>query len=83
VYGEENPNWLLFRAWLLTEAPVWLRDAYATHGEAFAAWIHDKPLAKLAVRSLMDTVLAFRGAELAETWGIDTEAPVPAIIPPR
>jgi len=72
VYGEENPKWLLFRAWLLTEAPDWLRDAYHTHGEAFAAWIHDKPLVKLAVRAVMDSILAFRGADLAETWGIDT-----------
>jgi hypothetical protein len=72
VYGEEDPKWLLFRAWLLTEAPDWLRDAYHTHGEAFAAWIHDKPLVKLAVRAVMDSILAFRGADLAETWGIDT-----------
>jgi len=77
VYGEENPKWLLFRAWLLTEAPDWLRDAYHTHGEAFAAWIHDKPLAKLAVRAVMDSILAFRGADLAETWGIDTTVAVP------
>lgn len=83
VYGEENPNWLLFRAWLLTEAPIWLRDTYATHGEAFAAWIHDKPLAKLAVRTVMDTILAFRGAELAERWGIDTAVAVPHAEFPR
>ena len=83
VYGEENPSWLLFRAWLLTEAPTWLRDTYATHGEAFAAWIHDKPLAKLAVRTVMDTILAFRGAELAERWGIDTAVAVPVAEFPR
>ena len=83
VYGEENPNWLLFRAWLLTEAPIWLRDTYATHGEAFAAWIHDKPAAKLAVRTVMDTILAFRGAELAERWGIDTKVAVPHAEFPR
>ena len=83
VYGEENPNWLLFRAWLLTEAPIWLLDTYATHGEAFAAWIHDKPVAKLAVRTVMDTILAFRGAELAERWGIDTEVAVPHADFPR
>ena len=83
VYGEENPSWLLFRAWLLTEAPIWLRDTYATHGEAFAAWIHNKPVAKLAVRTVMDTILAFRGAELAERWGIDTEVAVPHAEFPR
>jgi polysaccharide export outer membrane protein len=44
VYGEHNPQWLLFRAWLLTDAPIWLRDTYAAHGEDVAAWIHDKGL---------------------------------------
>jgi polysaccharide export outer membrane protein len=57
VYGEHNPKWLVFRAWLLIEAPVWLRDAYGAHGEQFAAWIHDKPLAKAAVKVLMDQVV--------------------------
>ena len=57
VYGDQNPKWLLFRAWLLTEAPIWLRDLYAAHGEDFAAWIHDKPLVKAAVKALMDRVI--------------------------
>ena len=57
VYGEHNPQWLLFRAWLLTEAPTWLRDAYGTYGEDVAAWIHDKPLVKAAIKGLMDQVV--------------------------
>jgi polysaccharide export outer membrane protein len=64
VYGAENPQWLLFRAWLLTEAPDWLREAYAAHGEEFAAWIHDKPLAKAAVKALMDQVIRKYEAEM-------------------
>jgi polysaccharide export outer membrane protein len=64
VYGAENPQWLLFRAWLLTEAPDWLREAYAAHGEEFAAWIHDKPLAKAAVKALMDQVIEKYEAEM-------------------
>jgi hypothetical protein len=31
----------------------------------------------------MDTILAFRGAELAERWGIDTEVAVPNATPLR
>jgi polysaccharide export outer membrane protein len=58
VYGADDPRWLLFRAWLVAEAPDWLRDLYAAHGEAFAAWIHDKPLVKAAVRALMDLAIA-------------------------
>ena len=73
VYGDADPRWLLFRTWLLTEAPVWLREAYGTHGEAFAAWIHDKPVMKAAVRNAMDLVLALRGADVAARWGIDLE----------
>ncbi|MFM9058553.1 MAG: polysaccharide biosynthesis/export family protein [Planctomycetaceae bacterium] len=57
VYGEDDPRWMEFRAWMLTEAPDWLRDAYAVHGEEFAAWLHDKPVAKAAVRALMDRVI--------------------------
>jgi tetratricopeptide (TPR) repeat protein len=54
VYGAENPKWLEFRHWLLTTGPDWLVDLYARHGEDFAGWIHDKPLAKACVRTLMD-----------------------------
>jgi hypothetical protein len=49
---------------MLTEAPAWLREAYADHGEDFAAWIHDKPVAKAAVRALMEAAIA--GYELPE-----------------
>jgi len=58
VYGADDPRWLVFRHWLLTEAPVWLRDVYARHGEAFAAWIHDKPAVKSGVRFLMDQAVS-------------------------
>jgi hypothetical protein len=58
VYGNDNPRWLLFRAWLKTDAPLWLHDLYASRGEAFAAWIKDKPTAKVVVRALMDTAIA-------------------------
>jgi tetratricopeptide (TPR) repeat protein len=57
VYGNENPKWLQFRDWLRAEAPRWLHDVYAAHGEEFALWIHDKPAAKSAVRLLMDQAI--------------------------
>ena len=57
VYGHENPKWLQFRDWLRSDAPRWLHDAYAAHGEEFALWIHDKPAAKSAVRLLMDQAI--------------------------
>ena len=58
VYGADNPRWLLFRAWLKTEAPLWLHDLYGSHGEQFADWIKDKPAAKEVVRVLMDTAVS-------------------------
>ena len=58
VYGVHDPRWLLFRHWLHTEAPRWLHDLYASHGEAFAAWIHDKPVVKSALRTLMDQAIS-------------------------
>ena len=58
VYGHSNPKWLVFRHWLQTQAPRWLHDLYGAHGEAFAAWLHDKPAAKSAVRMLMDHAIA-------------------------
>jgi hypothetical protein len=58
VYGESNPKWMLFRHWLRTDAPQWLHDLYAAHGESFAAWIHDKPAIKTVLRVMMDRVIA-------------------------
>ena len=63
VYGVSNPRWLLFRDWLQADAPQWLYSAYACHGQAFAAWIHDRPFAKSVVRFLMDLVLLTQAVE--------------------
>jgi hypothetical protein len=57
VYGIDNPKWILFRTWLFTKAPDWLRELYIAHGESFAAWIHDKPLIKDMIRFLMDQAI--------------------------
>ncbi|MFM8414642.1 MAG: hypothetical protein ACKOCX_07950, partial [Planctomycetota bacterium] len=62
VYGASNPQWLLLRQWMLSDAPTWLRDAYAAHGEAVAAWVHDKPTVKAVLRTLMDLAIASRHA---------------------
>jgi hypothetical protein len=63
VYGGNDPRWLVFRGWLTTEAPAWLFDLYAARGEAFAAWLHDHPALKPAIRLLMDQVVEPRLAE--------------------
>ena len=57
VYGIENPKWLHFRSWLLSDAPDWLVSLYQEHGEDFALWIHDKPALKDGIRVLMDRAI--------------------------
>ena len=52
-----DPRWLEFREWMTWQAPRWLQDAYANHGEAVAAWLHERPAAKAAMRLAMDRVL--------------------------
>lgn len=60
VYGPADPRWVLFRSWLQTDAPRWLHDVYAAHGQVFAAWIHDRPAIKSVLRTLMDRAIADR-----------------------
>jgi hypothetical protein len=60
VYGEDNPRWLLFRAWLFGDAPAWFRDLYIRHGESFALWIAPHAGIKSVIRRWMDWVIATR-----------------------
>jgi len=60
VYGHDDPRWMLFRDWLTTDAPQWLLHAYLTHGEEFAAWVHDRPAMKAVLRVAMDRAIADR-----------------------
>jgi len=57
VYGKDNPEWTIFRAWLFTEAPEWFRDLYLEEGERFAGFISDKPVLKSIVKMAMDLVV--------------------------
>lgn len=57
VYGVHDPRWLEFRQWMTWQAPRWLQDVYASHGERIAGWLHDRPVAKAAVRSVMELAL--------------------------
>lgn len=58
VYGEDDPRWKLFRVWLMTCAPMWFFKLYFKHGEAFAKWIHNKPVLKWGIRKWMDSRIA-------------------------
>lgn len=65
VYGADNPRWRMFRAWLFADAPEWFRNMYLRHGEAFAAWIDNKPRLKDLIRLWMDSRIRARQAALA------------------
>jgi len=65
VFGADSPRWLAFRDWLVGDAPPWLRSVYATHGESFARWLRFRPTARLAVRLLMNAVLAAKHDRLS------------------
>ena len=58
VYGVHDPRWLAFREWMIWQAPQWLQEIYRAHGEEVAAWIHERPAAKAALRLLMDRAIA-------------------------
>lgn len=58
VYGSDNPRWLQFRAWMLTDSPKWLLNLYIKYGERFANWISNKPTIKSMIRYWMDTRIA-------------------------
>lgn len=56
VYGEQNPEWVIFRDWLESDAPRWLDKLYEEEGERFANFISDKPVLKNIIRGLMNLV---------------------------
>ena len=58
VYGVENPRWLMFREWLLEDAPKWFVRLYIRHGAAFADWLEGKDSLKAMIRRLMDGRIA-------------------------
>ena len=57
VYGVANPEWIVFRNWLESEAPEWLDTLYLEEGERFAEFISDKPFLKSIVKMAMDLVV--------------------------
>ena len=57
VYGESNPRWLIFRQWLLVDAPPWFRGLYLWHGERVARWIAPHAAVKSVIRLWMNSII--------------------------
>src|ERR1700704_793943 len=39
AFGVADIRWMIFRAWLLEDAPPWFRALYLRHGEMVGAWL--------------------------------------------
>jgi hypothetical protein len=53
AFGDADIRWLIFRAWLLDDAPIWFRRLYIRHGEAVGAWLTGQPRTRGLVRAAM------------------------------
>jgi hypothetical protein len=57
AFGESDIRWVIFRAWLLDDAPAWFRNLYLRRGEAFAAWLETQTGARAVVRAAMGSIV--------------------------
>src|SRR5450432_129054 len=53
AFGETDLRWMIFREWLVVEAPAWFRNLYIRHGEAIGSWLGDRHVMQGVVRALM------------------------------
>jgi hypothetical protein len=53
AFGETDIRWMIFRAWLMDDAPDWFRRLYIRYGEMVGAWLAGRAGARHLVRALM------------------------------
>jgi hypothetical protein len=53
AFGESDIRWMIFREWLVVDAPGWFRDLYIRHGESVGAWLKGRATMQKFVRTLM------------------------------
>lgn len=53
AFGEADIRWMIFRAWLLEDAPAWFRATYMRHGPAVGGWLVNHPHIRALVRAAM------------------------------
>ncbi len=53
AFGENDIRWMIFRDWLLDDAPVWFRQFYIRYGELVGTWLAGREGARRVVRALM------------------------------
>jgi hypothetical protein len=57
AFGESDIRWLIFRAWLLEDAPVWFRQLYIRFGEKVGNWLEARDDVRWLVRAMMMPVV--------------------------
>jgi hypothetical protein len=57
AFGADDIRWMVFREWLLADAPAWFRALYLRHGERAGAWLAGKPRARAVVRRAMGVAI--------------------------
>ena len=57
AFGEADIRWMIFRAWLLEDAPAWFRSLYISYGERIGDWLAGRDSARRVVRALMMLVI--------------------------
>jgi hypothetical protein len=60
AFGTEDLRWMVFRAWLMEDAPAWFRRLYLRHGEAFGAWLAGRDRMRALVRAAMKPAIRSR-----------------------
>jgi hypothetical protein len=53
AFGETDIRWMIFRAWLIDDAPAWFRSLYIRHGELVGSWLSGRNGARRVVRAAM------------------------------
>jgi hypothetical protein len=53
AFGETDIRWIIFREWLVVDAPGWFRNLYIRHGEAIGSRLQRHPSMQRLVRALM------------------------------
>ena len=64
AFGESDVRWLIFRAWLLEDAPVWFRQLYIRHGEKIGNWLEGRDAVRRMVRAMMMPAITRKLPEL-------------------
>ena len=57
AFGTDDFRWMIFRAWLVDDAPAWFRGFYIRFGERLGALIEGRETARRLVRGAMAPVI--------------------------